>query len=246
MKKLFKDKPILEFQGNYRWLSNFYPCRIEYFGYVYKSVEHSYQAQKSNSQEWKTYCEKENNPALVRKKSRNIMIIENWDDLKYKIMNDLLELKFSQPAFKIWLKNTGNSIIEEGNYWGDVYWGIDMKSGKGYNHLGKLIMSIRDIKIVRSAYIESGLKGKISEIVSGTARGVDQLGERLASELNIPVKRFPANWDLFGKSAGYKRNVTMADYADGLIAIWDGKSKGTGHMINIMTAKGKWIYVFKY
>jgi hypothetical protein len=79
----------------------------------------------------------------------------------------------------------------------------------------------------------------ISEIVSGTARGVDRYGEELAEQLGIPVKRFPADWDKYGKSAGYKRNVLMAEYADKLLAIWDGHSKGTGHMIDIMQKVGK-------
>lgn len=71
------------------------------------------------------------------------------------------------------------------------------------------------------------------EIVSGTAKGADRLGELYAKEIGLTISQFPADWDLWGKSAGYKRNVEMAKYADGLIAFWDGKSKGTKHMIDI-------------
>jgi hypothetical protein len=70
------------------------------------------------------------------------------------------------------------------------------------------------------------------EIVSGTARGADQLGEKYAIEREYPIKQFPADWSI-GKSAGYIRNEEMAKYADALIAFWDGKSKGTEHMINL-------------
>jgi hypothetical protein len=70
------------------------------------------------------------------------------------------------------------------------------------------------------------------EIVSGTARGADQLGERYAKEKSYKVTRFPADWSK-GKSAGYVRNEEMAKYADALIAFWDSKSKGTGHMIDL-------------
>lgn len=73
----------------------------------------------------------------------------------------------------------------------------------------------------------------ITEIVSGTARGADQLGERWAKEHGIPIKRFPADWTNYGKSAGYRRNVQMAEYADALIAFNLNNSKGTNHMINI-------------
>jgi len=71
------------------------------------------------------------------------------------------------------------------------------------------------------------------EIVSGVASGADKLGERFAFDNGYPIKQFPADWDKFGKSAGYKRNAEMAEYADALIAFWDGKSKGTKHMIDL-------------
>lgn len=71
------------------------------------------------------------------------------------------------------------------------------------------------------------------EIVSGTAKGADLLGEQYARERGYPIKQFPADWNQYGKSAGYKRNQQMAEYADGLIAFWDGKSKGTKHMIDL-------------
>ena len=71
------------------------------------------------------------------------------------------------------------------------------------------------------------------EIVSGTANGADKLGEKYANEKGYTIKQFPADWDKYGKSAGYKRNEEMAKYADALIAFWDGKSKGTKHMIDL-------------
>lgn len=74
----------------------------------------------------------------------------------------------------------------------------------------------------------------IDEIVCGEARGADSLGRRWAEKNNIPVKSFPAQWEKFGKSAGFLRNRQMGDYADYLIAFWDGQSKGTKHMIDYM------------
>lgn len=71
------------------------------------------------------------------------------------------------------------------------------------------------------------------EVVSGTANGADKLGERYAQEKGYPIKRFPADWDIHGKKAGYIRNREMAEYADALIAFWDKESKGTVHMLNI-------------
>jgi len=82
-------------------------------------------------------------------------------------------------------------------------------------------------------------------IVSGTARGADQLGERYAAEHGMRVTRFPADWDRYGKSAGYKRNAAMAQFADGLVAFWDGRSRGTGHMIDLAREHGLRVRVVK-
>lgn len=71
------------------------------------------------------------------------------------------------------------------------------------------------------------------EIVSGTANGADRLGERYAIENILKIKRFPADWDAHGKAAGYIRNEQMAQYADACVCFWDGKSKGTKHMIDL-------------
>ena len=76
------------------------------------------------------------------------------------------------------------------------------------------------------------------EIVSGCARGADKLGERYAELRGYPVKRFPADWGNHGRAAGYIRNEEMAEYSDALIAFWDGKSKGTQHMIRIAEEQG--------
>lgn len=84
-------------------------------------------------------------------------------------------------------------------------------------------------------------------IVSGTAKGPDTLGEKLAKNYGLDIKRFPANWDKHGKSAGFIRNKKkMAEYSDGLLALWDGLSNGTEHMIE--TAEDNYLktHVFEY
>ncbi len=78
----------------------------------------------------------------------------------------------------------------------------------------------------------------ITQVVCGQARGPDTWGGEWAYANDIPIKYFPANWDMLGKRAGYVRNQQMADNADMLIAFWDGKSRGTKHMIDIANAKG--------
>lgn len=71
------------------------------------------------------------------------------------------------------------------------------------------------------------------EIVSGTASGVDKLGEKYAKDWSIKLKKFPADWGKYGKRAGYLRNKQMAEYADALILIWDGKSRGSQMMLEL-------------
>ncbi len=84
-----------------------------------------------------------------------------------------------------------------------------------------------------------------SEVVSGGARGGDFIGEQYANDCHIPIRRFLADWEQFGESAGYKRNVEMAEYADALVAFWDGKSRGTAHMIAIAREKGLKVRIVK-
>jgi len=102
--------------------------------------------------------------------------------------------------------------------------------------------TIKNYVTVLDAIIKS--KFDITEVVSGTAKGVDELGEVYAKINNIPIKQFPADWETHGRSAGFIRNSQMAIYADALIAIWDGKSRGTEQMIK--EAKKRKLAVFLY
>lgn len=82
-----------------------------------------------------------------------------------------------------------------------------------------------------------------TEVVSGTARGVDTLGEEWAALYGLDITRFPANWAKYGRRAGHIRNAEMAKYADGLIAFWNGVSPGTASMINLAKAEGLKIFI---
>ena len=81
-----------------------------------------------------------------------------------------------------------------------------------------------------------------TEVVCGMARGVDTLGETWAKANSIPIKCFPANWSLLGKRAGFARNAQMAEYADALILVWDGQSRGSANMLELAKRKGMRIY----
>ena len=101
--------------------------------------------------------------------------------------------------------------------------------------------TIDDFDVVAEAVRCSGFP--IREVVSGGARGVDALGELWANRASLPYVIFRANWDRDGRRAGPLRNIEMAKYADALVAVWDGKSRGTKHMIDEATRRGLKVYV---
>jgi hypothetical protein len=103
---------------------------------------------------------------------------------------------------------------------------------------------IEDYNTLLAAIKECPFNGEITEVVSGGARGVDRLGEKYARESNLSLLKFIPDWETHGKRAGYLRNTKMAKNADALIAIWDGESNGTKHMIE--TAKSLGLKYFVY
>ena len=107
-----------------------------------------------------------------------------------------------------------------------------------------IIAGSRDVvdwEIVHVAMLNSGFT--VTEVVSGGAKGVDTLGEQWAYRCEIPVKRFPADWDKNGKAAGPIRNRQMAAYADSLVAVWDGQSRGTKNMIDEAKKRGLKVHI---
>jgi predicted Rossmann fold nucleotide-binding protein DprA/Smf involved in DNA uptake len=102
--------------------------------------------------------------------------------------------------------------------------------------------NIHDYDLVVQAVNASGIK--ITEVISGNAAGIDTLAIQYAIENNLPIGIFPADWDTHGRKAGPLRNAEMAENADALIAIWDGKSRGTASMINIASRKKLSVYVY--
>jgi ribA/ribD-fused uncharacterized protein len=135
---------IVQFKGDYKWLSNFYPCDIRFKGKLYPSVEYAYLSAKSDDKAWKKYCaDAKEKPSKTKKKSQYIQLVPNWDTIKLDVMRNCLEIKFNQEPLRSWLIETGNSYLQEGNTWGDCFWGVDLDTGEGENHLGILIMDIR-------------------------------------------------------------------------------------------------------
>ena len=84
---------------------------------------------------------------------------------------------------------------------------------------------------------------EVTEVVSGSARGADTLGEEWAALYGLSVTKFRADWSKYGRSAGFRRNGEMAEYADGLVAFWDGLSPGTRSMIDLAKGRGLKVHI---
>ena len=121
---------------------------------------------------------------------------------------------------------------------------IIVAGGRDFNNYDLLRSSLTDLL--------SKLDDELQiEFVSGTCRGADVLGERFAESCGYKIKKFPANWESFGKRAGYIRNCDMAKYANAadhgiLVAFWDGLSRGTKNMIDIANRYGLDVKVVRY
>lgn len=139
-------KLINWFKDEYAFLSNFEPCIITYDGITYSSSEAAFQAQKSaNKKVRKIFADL--NPSQSKLLGRNIIIREDWENIKYRVMFEICSEKFSHEPFKSKLIKTGDAFLMEGTYWHDQTWGVCYCSkcgGNGKNELGQILMKIRD------------------------------------------------------------------------------------------------------
>ena len=135
---------IKQFIGPYRFLSNFYKCVIDYEGLIYPSVEHAYQAVKTlDLITERIRIRDAETPGQAKRRGRTVKLRQEWDDIKVDVMRTLLRLKFSHPNLRQKLLDTGYAYLQEGNYWHDTFWGVDLRTGQGQNMLGKLLMELR-------------------------------------------------------------------------------------------------------
>lgn len=135
---------VSEFRGSHYFLSNFYSCQVLYQGLTYPSSENAFQAAKSTDPDVRARF-LTLSPNEAKGLGRRIKMREDWDTIKLNVMWDVLVAKFNgNPLLKEKLMATGTTILQEGNTWHDTYWGIDLQTGKGENHLGRLLMELRE------------------------------------------------------------------------------------------------------
>ena len=134
---------IDSFKKNYFFLSNFYPVNIVWDGRLYKSSEHLYQASKTNDDVEHMWVRSAPTAGIAKKRGQLVTVVPNWDKIKIIVMHQTPMAKFQQhDDLKEKLLETGDALLEEGNNWGDTYWGT--VNGVGEKMLGKLLMGVRE------------------------------------------------------------------------------------------------------
>ena len=139
------EDPILSFQGEYRYLSNFWVCEVTLAdGVCYNSSEHAFMCQKTTDPYAKIAIRMAPTAAAAKREGRKVMLRPDWEEIKFQAMYDAVNAKFSQnPELKAKLLSTGNRYLEEGNTWNDVVWGVC--DGVGTNCLGQILMLVRSL-----------------------------------------------------------------------------------------------------
>lgn len=133
---------IKGFNGRYRFLSNFAPAKVIWDELEYPSVEHAYQAAKTLDLSVRRKIRNAEKPGDAKRAGKNVPLRADWEQVKLSIMEKLVRKKFQISDLKRALLNTGDSLLEETNKWGDTFWGVC--NNRGENHLGKILMKIRD------------------------------------------------------------------------------------------------------
>lgn len=135
-------KTIDSFNGPNRFLSNFWSCCIAFDGHTYRTVEHAFQAAKTLDEDERRRIRNEHDAAGAKRLGKRVELREDWESIKVDVMRTLLRQKFGTDPLRSRLLRTGKAKLVEGNWWGDKFWGVC--DGKGENHLGLLLMEIRE------------------------------------------------------------------------------------------------------
>ena len=143
------EAKIAQFKGKYSFLSNFHPQELRYDGISYPTLEHAFQAAKTDDRQLKRKIAEKTTPGQAKRAGGKRGIIPDfnhaaWEAKKDKVMETLVKIKFMDPELAQQLLATGDATLEEGNNWNDTYWGINIETGAGQNKLGQILMKIRE------------------------------------------------------------------------------------------------------
>jgi hypothetical protein len=151
---------IDRFTGRWGFLSNFSAATVVLDGQSYRTVEHAFQAAKVLPDQlvfwqplarkdglfpWRAVIQEASTPSAAKRLGRRVPLRPGWEAMKIAVMQDLLCQKFSPGRQHLeWLLATHPATLIEGNTWNDTFWGVCQ--GKGENHLGRLLMTVREVR----------------------------------------------------------------------------------------------------
>jgi len=138
-----RQNEINEFQGRYKFLSNFWPVWLEFEGFFYPTVEHAYQASKTKEPYERKKIRFAKTAGKAKRYGKHVILRQDWEEVKLQIMESLVRQKFTKyKDLCEQLLATGDAKLAEGNWWHDTFWGVC--NGVGRNHLGKILMKVRN------------------------------------------------------------------------------------------------------
>ena len=133
---------ITRFDGFHEFLSNFHMTTIEFEGIIFLSSEHAFQAAKTLDMAERRKISALSTPGQAKRAGRRVTLRPDWNDIRIGVMAEILRIKFAKPDLRKELLDTGDAELIEGNLHKDTFWGVC--DGKGHNHLGIILMEIRD------------------------------------------------------------------------------------------------------
>ena len=133
---------ITSFTDSHYFLSNFYSCPVLFEGATYPSAEHAYQAAKIANPDHRLAILNARSPGVAKRMGQDVTLRPSWDAMRISVMRTILAAKFNDSGLRARLLATGSAELVEGNNWNDTFWGVCR--GKGSNHLGRLLMELRE------------------------------------------------------------------------------------------------------
>lgn len=236
-----QEGKIDSFQGDYFFLSNFYYYNIKFEGDVYSSVEHAYQAAKTENREARRVISNFKKPGEAKRYGRDLKLIRGWENIKVDIMESLLRKKFEyQKVLREKLVKTSLNYLEEGNMWHDNYWGVchcnraGCQTQKYQNVLGKLLMKLREEYIhFQENYSESEISiiSQFRSFFNEDREPVNKLSMSLTlNELSRDTSMDKVDIKMLGDIMHKKKVISTAS-GDSILLLDKGKKLFTKRML---------------
>lgn len=193
---------VMTFRGKYDFLSNMYSATFEWDGRTYRNSEAAFQSAKSLDPSVRDEFS-EMAGVVAKREGKKVNLRGDWENVKDDIMEEVVRAKFSQnPDLLQRLVDTGDMELIEGNRWHDKYWGVDLMSGVGENHLGIILMKIRS-ELGGAEYLEKARqmkaekeaeklrrKAELEEAIAGVRTELDNLPEYDFTGMEMETRAF--------------------------------------------------------